>query len=85
MILVVKVCVAFQELERYLLIRNTVHAVGAEEIGFGVGLDFVDQFLEHSVRVQEDIVGIAAGDLLVQYGVELIKANIVERDIGALL
>jgi len=56
--------------------------VSPEEIGFGVGLNFVDQVMEHSVRVQEDIVGIAIGDLLVEYCVEFIETDIVEPDLG---
>jgi hypothetical protein len=84
-VVVVSVRFALQELERYYGIRNTFHAVSPEEIGFGVGLDFVDQVLEHSVRVQEDIVGIAVSDLLVEYCVELIEADIVEPDLGRLL
>jgi hypothetical protein len=84
-IVVVAVRFALQELERYYVIRDTFHAVCPEEIGFGVGLDFVNQVLEHSVRVQEDIVGIAVGDLLVKYCVKLIEADIVEPDLGRLL
>jgi hypothetical protein len=72
-------------LERYYIVRYAFHAVSPEEIGFGVGLDFVDQILEHPVRVQDDIAGVAAGDLLVEYGVELIQADIVEPDLGRLL
>jgi hypothetical protein len=56
-----------------------------EEIGFGVGLDLVDQVLEHPVRVREDIVGIAVGDLLVESRVKLIEVDIVEPDLGRLL
>jgi len=59
--------------------------VSPEEIGFGVGLDFVDQVMEHSVRVQEDIVGVTVGDLLVEYCVELIETDIVEPDLGRFL
>jgi hypothetical protein len=84
-IVIMAVRFALQELERYYVIRDTFHAVSPEEIGFGVGLDFVNQILEHSVRVQEDIVGIAVGDLLVKYCVELIEADIVEPDLGRLL
>jgi len=65
-IVVVAVRFALQELRRHYFIRNTFHTVCSEEIGFGVGLDLVDQVLEDSVRVREDIVGIAAGDLLVE-------------------
>jgi hypothetical protein len=83
--MVVAVRFTLQELERYYIIRNTFHVVSSEEIGFGVGLDFVDQVLEHSVRVQEDIFGIAVGDLLVEYCVKLIEADIVEPDLGRLL
>ena len=85
MIVVVAVRFALQELERYYVIRDTFHAVSPEEIGFGVSLDFVNQVLEHSVRVQEDIVGITVGDLLVEYCVKLIEADIVEPDLGRLL
>jgi hypothetical protein len=84
-IVVVAVRFALQELERYYIIRDTFHAVSPEEIGFGVSLDFVNQVLEHSVRVQEDIVGITVGDLLVEYCVKLIEADIVEPDLGRLL
>jgi len=59
--------------------------VRPEEIGFGISLDFVDQVLEHPVRVQEDIVGIAVGDLLVEYCVELFENDIVEPDLGRFL
>ena len=83
--MVVAVRFALQELERYYIIRNTFHVVSSEEIGFGVGLDFVDQVMEHSVRVQEDIVGVTVGDLLVEYCVELIETDIVEPDLGRLL
>ena len=83
--MVVAVRFTLQELERYYVIRNTFHAVSSEEIGFGVGLDFVDQVLENLVRVQEDIVGIAVGDLLVEHCVKLIQAEIVEPDLGRLL
>ena len=76
---------ALQELERYYVIRDTFHAVGPEEIGFGMGLDFVNQVLEHSVRVQEDIFGIAVGDLLVKYSVKLIETDIIKPDLGRLL
>jgi hypothetical protein len=85
MIVVMAVRLALQELGRYYGIGNTFHVVSPEEIGFGVSLDFIDQVLEHSVRVQEDIVGIAVGDLLVEYSVKLIEADIVEPDLGRLL
>ena len=83
--MVVAVRFTLQELERYYIIRNTFHVVSSEEIGFGVGLDFVDQVMEHSIRVQEDIVGIAIGDLLVEYCVEFIETDIVEPDLGRFL
>ena len=83
--MVVAVRFALQELVWYYVIRNTFHAMSPEEIGFGVGLDFVDQVLEHSVRVQEDIFGIAVGNLLVEYCVKLIEADIVEPDLGRFL
>ena len=85
MIVVVAVRFALQELERYYVIRNTFHAVSPEEIGFRVGLDLVDQVLEDSVRVREDLVGIAVGDLLVENRVKLIETDIVEPDLGRLL
>jgi len=84
-IVVVPIRFALQDLERYYVIRNTFHAVSPEEIGFGVLLDCVDQVLEHSLRVQEDIVGIAVGDLLVEYCVKLIEADIVEPNLRRLL
>ncbi len=74
-----------QELGRYYSIRNTLHMVSPKEIGFGVGLDLVDQVSEHSVRVQEDIVWIAINDLLVKYCVELIETDIVEPDLRRFL
>ena len=85
MIVVVTVRFTLQELERYYGIRNTFHTVSTKEIGFGVGLDFVDQLSEHSVRVQEDIVWIAIGDLLVKYRVKLIETYIVEPDLRRFL
>ena len=85
MIVVVPIRFALQELRRYYVIRNTFHTVCPEEIGFGVSLDFIDQVLENPVRVQEDIVGMAVGDLLVEYCVELIETEIVEPDLGRFL
>ena len=85
MIVVVAVRFALQELERYYFIRDTIDVVSPKEVGFRVCLDFVDQVLEHSVRVQEDIVGIAVGDLLVEYCVELVETDIVDPDLGRFL
>jgi hypothetical protein len=84
-IVVVTVRFTLQELERYYGIRNTFHTVSPKEIGFGVGLDFVDQVSVHPVRVQEDIVWIAISDLLVKYCVELIETDIVKPDLWRFL
>jgi hypothetical protein len=84
-IVIVAVRFALQDLIRDNVVRDTFHAVNPEEIGFGVGIDFADQVLENSVRVQEDIVGISVGDLLVEYCVKLVETDIVEPDLGRLL
>jgi hypothetical protein len=84
-IVVVAVRFAPQNLERYYVIRNTFHMMCPEEIGLGMGLDFGDQVLEHAVQVQQDIFGIAVGDLLMKFCIELIQAEIVEPELGRLL
>jgi hypothetical protein len=84
-IVVVAVRFTLKESPGDYVVRDTFHALNPEEIGFGVSLDFVDQVLKHPVRVQDNIVGIAVGDLLVELCVKLIEANIVEPDLGRLL